>query len=68
MPDKELVETVLQAVKAQRPIRENCGHRDDDCAVPDFVFYFIFCDCTTINNGACEDWKFCDPCRDRHHD
>ncbi len=65
MPNKELVETVLQAVKAQRPTREPCGNHRVDCAVPDFVLYFIFCDCTTINNGACEDWKFCNPCQNR---
>ena len=67
MPDKEIIQAVLDAVGVTRSNKSEgirC-HKDeeDECAAPDKVFYFIFCNCVTINNGACEDWEFCNNCR-----
>ncbi|MEX0974629.1 MAG: hypothetical protein WD024_04650 [Bacillota bacterium] len=63
MPDKEIIQAVLDAVGVTRNTKEKkensrCGE-EDECAAPEKVFYFIFCNCVTINNGACEDWEFC---------
>lgn len=68
MPDKELVQTVLEAVGVTRDRREGLSNRcrdddDDECCCPEMVVYLIFTDCVTINNGACEEWEFCKPCR-----
>lgn len=73
MPDKEIIQAVLDAVgvtrnnrEAARENRQNsrCGE-EGGCSAPENVFYFVFCNCVTINNGACEDWEFCNsnnPC------
>ena len=29
-----------------------------DCCCPRNILYFVFTDCVTITNGACEDWVF----------
>jgi hypothetical protein len=64
MPDNDIVKVVLDAVGATAAARSsNRGSsrcHDEDCETPDQVFYFIFCRCVTINNGACEDWEFCE--------
>ena len=62
MPDKEIIQAVLDAVGVSRckEERKHHDHDDVDCVAPDRVLYFIFCNCVTINNGACEDWEFCD--------
>ena len=66
VPDKEIVEAVIDALGLGRRGREDAQkdrhHDDDECAAPGIVVYLILCDCVTINNGACEDWKFCN-CR-----
>ncbi len=61
MPDKEIIQAVLDAVGVTRGHREkDCGRKhDEDCEAPENVLYFIFCNCVTINNAACEDWEFC---------
>ncbi|HHY12189.1 MAG TPA: hypothetical protein GX529_06115 [Firmicutes bacterium] len=33
-----------------------------DCCCPGHVTYIIFTRCLTINNGACPEWEFCEPC------
>lgn len=66
MPDKELVQTVLEAVGVTTDRREGLSNRchddDDECCCPEIVVYLIFTDCVTINNSACDNWEFCKPC------
>ena len=66
MPDKEVVEAVIEALGLGRrggeDTRHDKHHEEEECAAPDIVVYLILCDCVTINNGACRDWKFCN-CR-----
>lgn len=62
MPDKEVIQAVLDAVGLTRTGRtepKNRCHEEEECVAPDRVIYVIFCKCVTINNGACEDWEFC---------
>ena len=68
MPDKEIIQAVLDAVGVSRgAARQNGGkcHEEGECGAPDNVLYVILCNCVAINNGACEDWEFCNsnrPC------
>ena len=61
MPDKEVIQAVLDAVGVTRGNRESkrCNQVESDCSAPDNVIYVILCNCVTINNGACEDGEFC---------
>ncbi len=68
MPDNEVIKAVLDAIgaNAARSDCRNPKHQEEECEAPDKVFYFIFCKCVTINNGACGEWEFCNadgPCR-----
>jgi hypothetical protein len=67
VPDKEIIQAVLDAVGVTRNTRESrrestrCSE-EGGCSAPENVFYFVFCNCVTINNGCCEDWEFCQTC------
>jgi hypothetical protein len=69
VPDKEMVQAVLDAIGVTRAGRSEsgrsrCDHHDEDCAAPENVIYVILTNCVTINNAACEEWEFC-PSRSR---
>ena len=56
MPDKEMVQAVLDAIGVTRAGRSEsgrsrCDHHDEDCAAPENVIYVILTNCVTINNA-----------------
>lgn len=73
MVDKDTVKTVLEAlgdkevhlttVEPQNNSTNgsnNCNTKQT-CCCPSKVVYLIFCNCVTINNGACTSWgPFCE--------
>ncbi len=67
MIDKELVEGIVKTVTAPESRPTGRCVSSSPCASPNTVVYLIFTDCLTINNGACEDWEFCEVenCRGR---
>ena len=69
MPDKEMVQAVLDAIGVtcagrSESGRSRCDHHDEDCAAPENVIHVILTNCVTINNAAREEWEFC-PSRSR---
>lgn len=63
MIDKDQVKTVLDAVRESSLGLSGvaAGRCTDKCCCPAIVAYLIWTNCVTINNGACEDWDFCQP-------
>jgi hypothetical protein len=61
MVDKEQLKTVVEAARESRTHLPDtrCG---SDCCCPVIVQYFIMANCLTINNAACPEWDFCEPC------
>jgi hypothetical protein len=58
VPDKDLLKAVMELAKEQSVSAARCS--DGDCVAPNCIMYFVFSNCVTINNGACEDWEFCE--------
>jgi len=62
---KDRVKAVVEALDEAAPDApvSGCGGPPAaGCSVPQRVVYVIFSRCVTINNGACPDWEFCQPC------
>jgi|Deesub1362A_J573_1020465.scaffolds.fasta_scaffold00112_25 hypothetical protein len=63
MFDKEQVKAAVEAVNEAGGDSEALklwGHMKG-CKAPFKIIYIILSNCTTVNNGACPDWDFCEP-------
>lgn len=60
MFDKEQVKAAMEGL-SENDAEALALWDKSKCKAPFKVVYVIFTNCTTINNGACPDWDFCDP-------
>lgn len=61
MVDKDQIRSAIEALDETDDPEAIRSWLKTRCIAPFKVIYIIFSNCTTINNGACPEWDFCDP-------